>query len=293
MSTVGRARLQLLTAALLFSSGGAAIKVCTLSNWQIACFRSALAALLFLIVLPAARPPWAGRTLAVGAAYATMLVLFVTGSKLTTAANTIFLQSTAPLYVALLGPRMLGERTTRRDLGFMLALAVGLVLVLSDARLPSSTAPRPELGNLLAAATGPALAITLIGLRAAGTHTARGTSPEGAIACGNVLACVACLPSALPVPQAGVADWLTVGFLGLFQVGFAYVLVTRAVRHLRALETALLLLLEPALNPVWTWLVHGEVPGPLALAGGSLILGATALNAATATADPFPVSRHP
>lgn len=282
MSAVARARLELLTAALLFSSGGAAIKYCSLTNWQVAGFRSGLAALLFLVVLPRSRPPWTGRTLATGASYATMLVLFVTGSKLTTAANTIFLQSTAPLYVAVLGPWLLHEQTARRDLGFMLALAVGLALVVLDAPAPSAIAPRPQLGNLLAAATGPALAFTLVGLRAAGRGQSRHASPEAAIASGNILACLACLPWALPVVDAHAGDWLTVGFLGFFQVGLAYVLVTRAVRHLRALEASLLLLLEPALNPVWTWLVHGEVPGPLALAGGAIILAATALNAVTA-----------
>jgi len=282
MSAVARARLQLLGAALLFSSGGAAIKFCALSSWQVAGFRSAIAALLFVVVLPRARPPWGGRTLAVAAAYAAMLVLFVAGTKLTTAANTIFLQSTAPLYVALLGPWLLGERTRRRDVAFMAALAVGLVLVVIDAPAPSVTAPRPHLGNLLAAASGPMFALTLVGLRAAGTNGARATSPEAVIACGNVLACLVCLPLALPVTDARASDWLTVVFLGLFQVGLAYVLVTRAVRHLHALETALLLLLEPALNPLWTWMVHGEAPGALALAGGSIILGASAVNAATA-----------
>src|SRR3990172_9137079 len=97
-------QLQLLAAAVLFSTGGAAIKACTLSSWQIASFRSVIAAVALFLLLPDARRRWTWRAVAVGAAYAATLMLFVLGNKLTTAANTIFLQSTAPLYILLLGP---------------------------------------------------------------------------------------------------------------------------------------------------------------------------------------------
>jgi DME family drug/metabolite transporter len=86
----------------------------------------------------------------------------------------------------------------------------------------------------------------------------------------------------MPSPRAaggerGHGDWLTIAYLGVFQIGAAYLLLTAGVRHVTALEASVLLLLEPALNPVWAWLVHGETPGPWAIAGGILILGATIL----------------
>jgi drug/metabolite transporter (DMT)-like permease len=122
------ARLRLLLAAVLFSTGGAAIKAATLTGWQVASFRSGIAALAVWLLVPAARGRWSRRVLAVAAVYAATMVLFVVANKLTTAANTIFLQSTAPLYVLLAGPLLLGERVTRADLALMAAVAAGMAL---------------------------------------------------------------------------------------------------------------------------------------------------------------------
>src|SRR2546425_10171933 len=113
-----RSRIEILAAAALFSTGGAAIKACSWSGWQVASFRSGIAALAVLVMLPAARRLPSGRALAVGAAYATTMILFVRANKLTSAADAIFLQSTAPLYVLLLAPLLLRERARPRDLGF-------------------------------------------------------------------------------------------------------------------------------------------------------------------------------
>ncbi len=103
-------RLMILMAALLFSTGGAAVKACSLSAWQVASFRSGIAAVTLLLVLPAARRGWGWRTWLVGAAYAGTMISYVLANKLTTAANAIFLQSTAPLYILLLSPILLNER---------------------------------------------------------------------------------------------------------------------------------------------------------------------------------------
>ena len=89
-------RLQLLATAVLFSTGGAAIKASALSTWQVASFRSGIAALVLLVALPSARRFWTRRSLLVGLAYAATTILYVAANKLTTAANAIFLQSTAP-----------------------------------------------------------------------------------------------------------------------------------------------------------------------------------------------------
>ena len=109
-------RLLVLAAALLFSTGGVAIKACTLSGWQIASFRAFIAAATFLILVPEARRGYTRRNAMVAVIYAATLILFVNATKLTTAANAIFLQSTAPLYVLLLGPLLLHEHLRRGDL---------------------------------------------------------------------------------------------------------------------------------------------------------------------------------
>ncbi|HLS47395.1 MAG TPA: hypothetical protein VK012_02685, partial [Gemmatimonadales bacterium] len=104
MLTTNAARLRLVLAALLFSTGGAAIKATTLTAWQVAGFRSGVAALVLFLLLPESRRGWSWRTLLVGISYAATLLLFVLANKLTTSANTIFLQSTAPLYILILSP---------------------------------------------------------------------------------------------------------------------------------------------------------------------------------------------
>jgi drug/metabolite transporter (DMT)-like permease len=270
-------------AAVLFSTGGAAIKGTGYSGLsgglEVAGLRSGIGAVAIALALPAARRGWTRRTWLVGAAYAATLVLFVTANKQTTSADAIFLQDTAPLYVLLAGLALLGERVRRADLAVMLALLGGLSLFLVEPGPALGTAPDPALGNALAAASGVTWAATILGLRWMSRGAGGAGAAAGATVAGNLIAFAVCLPAALP-PSGDGGDWLLVAYLGLVQVGLAYVLLTAAVRHVSAFEASLLLLVEPALNPVWTWAFHGESPTGLAIGGGALILGATALKVA-------------
>jgi drug/metabolite transporter (DMT)-like permease len=273
-------RLQVVAAALLFSTGGAAVKATALTGWQVASFRSGIAAVAILLMLPSARRTWSRRTVMVGIAYASTMVCYVLANKLTTAANTTFLQSTAPLYILLLGPLLLREPVSRRD-GFLIAaLAVGLTLFFVAPQPPAATAPNPLAGNLVGVACGLSWGFTIVGLRWLGRESGGSdNSSASAVACGNLLACVATLPFALPVHGSTVNDWLAVSYLGVFQIAVAYVFLTRGVRRVGALEASLILLLEPVFNPIWAWLVHGERPSGWALVGGSIIVVATAVYA--------------
>ena len=100
----------------------------------------------------------------------------------------------------------------------------------------------------------------------------------GSVIAGNLITFAVCLPLALgpDTPSGSARDWLIIAYLGVFQIALAYVWMTRGVRSLPAFEVSLLLLLEPVLNPIWTWLVHGERPGSASLAGCAVILAATA-----------------
>ena len=269
------ARLQLATAAALFSTGGAAVKAVTLSGWQVASFRSGIAALAFLALTGEARRGWSRRAVLVGVAYAACLTLFVLANRLTTSANTIFLQSTAPLYLVFLGPWLLKEPVRRQDLGFLLVVGLGLALFFLGTETPVATAPDPVRGNVLALTSGFFWAVTVCGLRWMGAAGGGHGSAGAAVASGNLIAFVAALPMALPVGTHAAADWGIVAYLGVFQIAVAYLFVTRALAVIPALEASLILLIEPVLNPVWAWLVHGERPGPWALLGGAVILGAT------------------
>ncbi len=267
-------RLQVLAAALLFSTGGVAIKSCGLTSWQVASFRCGVAALAIWVLLPRARQRWTLRPVAVGVAYAATMVFYALANKATTAANSIFLQSTAPLYILLLAPLLLGERNRRRDLLLAAGMASGMALFFVGQEPASETAPNPALGNLLGAAAGLSWALTVLGLRwlgRAGGHAAV------AVASGNCLAFAICLPMALPVAASRPADWGWVIYLGVFQIAVAYVLLTKAVETVPAFEVALLLLIDPVVTPFWAWWIHDEVPGGWSIAGGAIVLSVTVL----------------
>jgi drug/metabolite transporter (DMT)-like permease len=282
-----RPRLALLAAAALFSTGGAAIKATHLSGWQVACFRSAVAVPALLLLVPAAWRSFTRATWLVGAAYAATVLLFVLANKLTTSASTIFLQSTAPLYLLLIGPLFLKEPVRARDLLFMAALAAGLALLVFGAPPPTGTAPNPSLGNVLAAASGLSWALTLAGLRSLASRARAGTEPAAAAAvAGNVLAALVAIGFALPLDSPRGMDLALIVFLGVVQIGCAYALVTRAMHAVPAFEASLLLLLEPVLNPVWAFLVHGESLSLLTLAGAVLIVAATAWHSLVTARDP-------
>lgn len=325
------AALQAVVAGILFSTGGAAVKATELDAWQVAGTRSLVAAAALLIAIPAARR-WAGGvpagggkpggggsgagrldargpawwreparrralllTLGTGCCYCLTLVLFVHANKRTTAAETIFLQSTAPLFVLLLSPLLLRERLTGRQLFFVPLFGAGLALAFFGGADGAASAPDPLTGNVLALFCGLAYGLTLIGLRAAGRPLpARPAGPSdeapsaeadgaarapgiAAAACGNVIVCCACLPVMAPLGGAVPRDLLIVAALGLLQVALAYVFVTRAARVLQAPVLALLLLLEPALSPFWAMWLHGEQPHSLTWLGGAVIAAATAL----------------
>jgi drug/metabolite transporter (DMT)-like permease len=276
-----RNRLLLIAAATLFSTGGAAIKAATLTSWQIASFRSAVATLALVLIVPAARRAWTWRLWPVAATYAVTLVLFVLATRLTTAANAIFLQSAAPLYLLLLAPLLLHEPIRRSDLLFIAAVGIGVALVLFAGDRGEATAPNPALGNRFGAGAGLAWALTISGLRWIGRHGAENASTP-AVAAGNLIAFLVCLPMALPVTGIAPADIAVLLYLGIFQIGLAYFFVTRAIRYVPAFEATAVLLLEPALNPIWTWLVHREQPGWPAIAGGSIIILATLIKSTKA-----------
>jgi drug/metabolite transporter, DME family len=290
-------RLAILGAAILFSTGGAAIKSTALTGWQVACFRSAIAAVTVAVLLKGARRGWGPLPWIVGVGYAATMVLFVQANKLTTAANTIFLQATAPIYLVAIGPLVLKEPIRRREVVFMLAMGLGLALFFVGAETGTRTAPDPWHGNLLAALSGFTWACSVAGLRFMGRRGGHASGSAAAVVAGNVIACLFALPWALPVATIRLQDAAIVLFLGVVQIGIAYVLLTWGLTRVGALEAALLLLAEPVLNPVWAWLVHGERPSRWSIVGGSVIVTATVLKTvwgpSTFSLRAFPWTKNP
>jgi drug/metabolite transporter, DME family len=267
--------------ALLFSSGGVAIKASTFSGWQVSSFRSAIAALVLLACLRQARRGVTWRSFVVALPYAATFVLYALANKATTAANAIFLQDTAPLYLLMLGPLALGEPVRRSDALLMGVLAVGLVLIFVGSGGPLATAPAPRVGNWLAAASGVSWALTILGLRWLAVRSITGGEhPAAAVVAGSLLAALISGLFAFPVTAPTVANWSVVIYLGVFQIALPYALITDGVREVAALESSLLLLIEPVFAPLWAWLILAETPTGLALVGGTLILAAAVTHTA-------------
>lgn len=261
-------------AALLWSSSGLFIKVLPLGALQIAFARSLVAALTIALVVrlrggrPFPRPT--ALALACAGSYAGVLVFFVAATKLTTAANAIFLQFSAPIYLVFLEPWIAGRRVAGRDLaavGICLS-AMGLFFV---GRLGAGTLP----GNLLGVASGLCLALFSLTLKLQRNRHPE-ADPIGAIILGNLLVAALCAPPALRgFHPSGVQAGILL-YLGVFQIGVAYLLFNAGMKHLSATAAVVTGTLEAVLNPVWVFLGIGERPSAWALLGGAVILGTIA-----------------
>lgn len=258
--------LLLLITAVLWSLGGVLIKSVDWPSMAKAGARSGIACVVLWAWLRRPQFTWSLTQLGAALAYAGTVSLFVIANDRTTAANAIFLQYTAPIYVALLGPWLLGEPARRIDwLCIAIALA-GIALFFRD-----QFSPRGLSGILVALGSGLSFATMVIFLR-----KEREGSPASALLLGNLITAAIGLPFAighpLPMAQAGALM-----FLGVVQLGIPYILYSIAIRRVTALEAILIPMLEPILNPIWVALARGEVPGPWSLAGGALVLGAVTL----------------
>jgi drug/metabolite transporter (DMT)-like permease len=260
-----------LAAAVLWSTGGLGIKSLALSPLTTAGWRSVFALPVLLLAggwRRAGQPEFRHRPISVTALfYALTLILFVSATRLTTAANAILLQYTSPLWVMLLSYPVLHERPRAREYYVATGCLAGLTLFFLD-----ELTPRGTLGMALALASGLTMACMVLGLRHEGR---RGTDSASltAVLFGNALCALICSPwMAKALPRIGTTDWIVLALLGSFQIGVSYVLFSHGLRHVTALRAILLGLVEPVLNPVWVWLGNGERPSNWTMAGGAIIL---------------------
>ncbi len=197
-----------------------------------------------------------------GLTYACTVVLYVIAIRLTTAANAILLQYTAPAWVAVFGAWFLKERATSLDWLIIAAVFGGLFLFFFD-RFDT----RGFWGNILAIASGFTYAWMILLLRR------QKRSPLASIIFGNIMAAAFCAPF-MRAPWPDLTGWLALLYLGTVQLGFSYLLYTYAIRHVLAIEAILIPTLEPLLNPLWVFLFLGETPGSWAIVGGIVMLTA-------------------
>jgi drug/metabolite transporter (DMT)-like permease len=250
-----------LAASVLWSSGGLLIKWVAWNPLAISGARSAIATVVLLLALRRIRFSWSFAQVGGAVVYAATVILFVIATKLTTSANAILLQYTAPVYAALFGAWFLGERVSWLDWATIAVVIGGMILFFLDRLTPGGM-----LGNMFAITSGVTYAGLVTFLR-----KQKDASPLESVLMGNVLTALIGLPFMLQGAPGG-ASWTGLIFLGVFQLGLSYVLYSSAIKHITVLEAILVSVIEPILNPVWVYLVMGEAPGRWALMGGIVVL---------------------
>jgi len=259
--------LLVLGAAILWSTGGLFIKATSLSAFELSFGRSLLAAITIAIVTRHEGFGLNGVSAIAAVLYAALLILFVLATKLTTAANAIFLQYTAPVYVLILEPIFYKEKFRKRDLVTVAFCVAGMSLF-----FVGKLRPQDLEGNLVALASGVCFALYFLLLR----HSkARDVNRASSAIYGNLIAVLVCAPAFFGAVRRGIStkDFACIAYLGIIQIGVAYILFTSAMaRGLRSLDASIVGYIEPVLNPIWVFLLLGERPAGWAIIGGAIII---------------------
>lgn len=256
-----KAMLLLAVTAALWSIGGLLIKLVDAGPLAIAGARSAITCAVLLVYLRKPKFTWSVPQLGAALSCSATAILFVSATKITTAANAIMLQSTAPIYVAILGAWILKEKITRYDWLTIIVVMGGMGLFFID-----NLSVGGLWGNIFAALSGVSFALFTIFMR-----MQKDGSPMESILLGNLFTAIIGLPflyQSTPSPSG----WIYLLILGIFQLGIPYVFYTAAIKNASALEAVLIPVIEPILNPVWVFLILGEFPGTSALIGGAVVL---------------------
>lgn len=266
-------------AVLLWSTAGLLFKMTSITAFEANLGRCLLAALT-IVILTRFKAFKADRfTFLLAIFYVGALSFFAVANKMTTAANAIFLQYTAPLYILILGPFILKEKFRVTDLFIVVLCLSGMSLFFLDTADATVLSPETQqLGNVMALLSGISLGIFILLLR---HPRAYNQHPSAPVLHGNLIAVFVMLPFVLDNPTAEwtTNDFIAVTALGIIQIGLAYFLFTQGVaRGLKSLNASIIGFLEPLLNPIWVFLFIGEIPTRWALAGGGVIILAIGLH---------------
>ena len=269
LSSKSKAIILLICTAILWSKGGFLIKYIQWHPVAIAGGRSILAALIMWAYVKKPKFTWSSIQIMGAIAYALTVILFVIANKLTTAANSILLLYTGPIYVALLSFWFLKEKITTIDWITILTVIGGMALFFMEKLSHDGL-----LGNVIAILAGISFAWLALCLR-----KQKDESPLESLILGNILTGIIGLPfiidSGIPSQQSMIA--LIV--LGVFQLGLPYILYSKAIKHVSALDAVLIPVLEPILNPIWVFLLLGESIGIWPMIGGAIIIIAITIRA--------------
>ena len=256
-----KAIFYILIAATLLSTGGLILKYINVPPLAIASTRGMFSAAVVWMYVKKPKFTYSKAQISGAICYSGMVIGFILANKLTTAANSIILQFTAPIWVAMLGLWILKEKIHWYDILAILSVGFGMVLFFMD-----DVEAGNMMGNLIAVLSGVFLAGVTISLR-----YQKDESPVETTLLGHLLTVLIGLPFIFGVTFS-FQDIIGIFILGVFQLGLAYILYAKAIKHLTALETILIMFLEPILNPLWVFMVIGERPSDVALIGGTVVL---------------------
>lgn len=264
LNTRRKAVVMLALTAILWSSSGLLIKLVSWGPVTILGMRSFIAGFVFLAYLRPTDLRFSRYQVFGALCYTATNLFFISATKLTSAANAIFLQYACPVYVIIFGYWLLKEKPRRADWVALVVILAGLALFFGD-----KLSFDGFYGNILAILSGVTFAGTMVFMR-----LQKDGQPARTLLLGNFIGALIGMPFLLGEPSFPAADFAILLYLGTFQIGLSFLLYSLAIRHIHALEANLILTLEPILNPIWVFLVIGEKPGPMALIGSLLVIGA-------------------
>jgi len=256
--------LYVLTAALLWSTGGLFIKLISFTAMQLSFFRCSIAAITFALLFRKRILLLNKLSIANSVIYAIVLITFVIATKITTAANAIFLQATAPIYVLIFEPILTKTKYERINVITVGVCVLGMLLFFVGKLEPGHLE-----GNLIALISGVTFAAFFLGMKRNDQQY-----QQSSIFWGNIIVALVCIPFLASLEMIKFFDLWMVTFLGVFQIAFAYAFFASGLKRVIAVEASIISMVEPVLNPVWVFIGYGETPTVTAIIGGLIILGA-------------------
>jgi DME family drug/metabolite transporter len=261
--------------AILWSSGGLFIKLISLNAMQLSFFRCLIAAIVFALLFRKKLLVVNGFTFINAIFYAIVLSTFVIATKTTTAANAIFLQSTAPIYVLIFEPIINKTKQERINIITIAVCFIGMIFFFLGEISPGHLE-----GNLVALLSGITFAAFFLGMRKNGNEF-----QQSSIFYGNILVSLICIPFLFDMKPLSLDDIWMVSFLGVFQIAFAYALFSYGLKRILAVEASIISMFEPVLNPVWVLIGYGEMPSFFAAIGGGIIIVAVFIKTLVTSSD--------
>jgi len=253
-----------LIAALLWSTGGLFIKLISFTAMQLSFFRCSIAAVTFALIFRKRILLINKLSIINSFIYAIVLITFVIATKTTTAANAIFLQATAPIYILIFEPILTKTKYERVNIITVGVCMIGMLLFFVGKLEPGHLE-----GNLIALISGITFAALFLGMKKIEPQY-----QQSSIFWGNIIVAIVCIPFLASLEVIYFSDIWMVTFLGVFQIAFAYAFFASGLKRVIAVEASIISMVEPVFNPVWVFLGYGETPTIYSIIGGLIILGA-------------------